>query len=136
MAHDFARLNEEKRRKGDNTFLVKSHREGEEDTDLVQWLNDTIAQRARELGRQDTSLKTLAMQSGNLLVAAQNLNLQRWVGWLTIAAVVLAVVSAIDPAEKLWKKLEPAFKTEAVEGVKPKTTPVPIKPPPSTQPQK
>jgi len=75
---------------------------------LGEALKKYIEHISNELSKMDTNLKALAVQRGNLLATKQNINLQKWVGRLTVVTVILAVVSvilagisAVEPAENL-----------------------------------
>lgn len=82
-------------------FIQKDRQGGPRDHHLLKSIEDAIRAEARQVRQLDARIKTLAVQQGNLLAAGQNLQLQRWVGWLTVVAVVLAAVAAIEPAQKL-----------------------------------
>jgi hypothetical protein len=68
-------------------------------------LRFAVAHQARALGELDANIKTYAMQQGTLLLSAQNLALQRWVGFATALAVLLAATSAFEPSTKIISQL-------------------------------
>jgi len=82
-------------------FEVPDFRGGPSGKRLSTWLFKTIESEAAELERLDESVKTRAMQQGTLLATAQNLQLQRWVGRITVVAAILAAVSAYQPITQL-----------------------------------
>jgi hypothetical protein len=116
IAQDFGDMSKIQSPKNAPKFVIKRRLKGSPEIDIADWLNEEIANRARNLGRLDATLKSLAIQSGNLLVASQNLRLQRWVGLLTVAALILAAVSAVEPAEKLWSKIRADSEITASKG--------------------
>jgi hypothetical protein len=66
-------------------------------------LRDAVQAEAVSIYQMDHRLKSLALQQGNILATAQTLRLQRVVGLLTVIALFIAAVSAIEPLEKISK---------------------------------
>lgn len=74
--------------------------------DLLMWFWSAAGKSAKRLARFDHDVRALAQQQGTLMVAEQNLRLQSLVWWLTVVAVFFALISAYEPATRLWPKMQ------------------------------
>lgn len=83
-------------------FEASGSREDTPKKKVSPHLIESIQSEAVELERLDDSVKARVMQQGTLLAAAQNIRLQRVVNCLTVIALILAAVSAWQPAKQLW----------------------------------
>lgn len=81
-----------------------AHRKKGKPIQLLKEISLTIKSEAQDLLHLDESLKALAVQRGTLLATAHNLILQKWVGWVAIAALLFGAVAAVEPGEKLFKR--------------------------------
>jgi hypothetical protein len=70
--------------------------------DLLAWFWSAAAKSAKRLARFDHDVRALAQQQGTLMVAEQNLRLQTWVWFLAVVAAISGLVSAYEPATRLW----------------------------------
>lgn len=80
---------------------------------LLSWIWKSVGDRAERLLEIDKSVRTLAQQQGTLIIADQNLWLQKLVGFITVLAAILAAISAYSPAKDIWKDLKPRLEAHS-----------------------
>lgn len=80
---------------------------------LLSWVWNSVGDRAERLLEIDKSVRALAQQQGNLIIADQNLWLQKLVGFITVLAAVLAAISAYSPVKDIWKDLKPRLEAHS-----------------------
>ncbi|WP_297799100.1 hypothetical protein [uncultured Brevundimonas sp.] len=74
--------------------------------DLLAWFWIAAGKLAKRLALFDRDIRALSQHQGNLIVAEQNLRLQSLVGRITVVALILALISAYEPAVRLWPKMQ------------------------------
>jgi hypothetical protein len=84
--------------------------------DLLAWFWSAAAKSARRLARFDQAVRAFAQQRGTLMVAEQNLRLQSLLWWLTVIAALLALISAYEPATRLWSKMQRVVEALSASG--------------------